>query len=139
MLHLNVNWLAVLVAAVAAMVVGFAWYSESLFGKQWTKLMGISAKEAKKMKKKGMGAQCALGFLTTLVTAYVLAVVLNWYGPWDVWSAMDAAFWVWLGFTATTQYGTVIWGRKPMKLFWINAGHTLVGVLVMASVLFYMA
>lgn len=36
-----VNYLAILVAAVLSMVLGFLWYGP-LFGKEWTKLMGVT-------------------------------------------------------------------------------------------------
>jgi hypothetical protein len=35
----GVNYLAVLVAAIAAMIVGFVWYSGALFGKAWARAL----------------------------------------------------------------------------------------------------
>jgi len=139
MIHLGVNWLAVVVAAVVGMAIGFAWYSESLFGKQWCKLMGMSKKDIAKCKKEGMGKKMLLGFLSTAFTAYVLSMVMSWYGSWDLVSSLDVALWVWLGFTGMTILGGSLWEKKPMKLVWINAGHSLLVVLAMATVLFYMA
>lgn len=38
----DVNWLAIVAAAVAAFVVGFLWYGP-LFGKRWADAMGLGA------------------------------------------------------------------------------------------------
>jgi len=51
---LSVNWLAVLVAAVAQMIVGFIWFSPALFGKTWMVLHGIdpnSSEQVQQMRK----------------------------------------------------------------------------------------
>ncbi len=40
-----VNYLAVLVAAIVGMVVGFIWYSPKVFGKMWMKLSGVNPKD----------------------------------------------------------------------------------------------
>ena len=49
---LEVNYLAVLVAAIVNMVVGALWYSPLLFGKAWMKLTGFNKKQLKKAKEK---------------------------------------------------------------------------------------
>ena len=36
----SLNWLAILVAAVVTMILGFLWYSPLLFAKAWTREMG---------------------------------------------------------------------------------------------------
>lgn len=45
----NVNYLAVVVAAVASMAVGFLWYGV-LFRKQWMSLMGLTTESIASMK-----------------------------------------------------------------------------------------
>ena len=37
----GVNWLAVIVAAVAGLVVGFIWYAPPVFGRRWACASGI--------------------------------------------------------------------------------------------------
>ena len=37
----NVNWLAVIVGAVVAFLLGWLWYSPKLFGTQWAKDVGV--------------------------------------------------------------------------------------------------
>jgi len=40
MMHSHVNYLAVIVATVTSMIVGFVWYSQPLFGRLWIKIIG---------------------------------------------------------------------------------------------------
>ena len=63
----SINYLAVLVAAIASIVLGFVWYGP-LFGKTWTQLMGFDKKKMDDMKKKGMGAKTWI-FQSTLCRA----------------------------------------------------------------------
>ena len=48
----EVNYVAVLAAAIASFVIGALWYSPMLFGKMWMKLSNVSGKEVKKAKRK---------------------------------------------------------------------------------------
>ena len=47
-MDVQINLLGVLLAAASALVVGMVWYSGSLFGKEWTKVTGVSDKDMKK-------------------------------------------------------------------------------------------
>jgi hypothetical protein len=51
---MEINYLAVLVAALVSMVIGGLWYSPLLFGNIWMKLSGITQKDVEKAKKQGM-------------------------------------------------------------------------------------
>ena len=132
--QVTINYLAVLVAAVASMVVGFLWYGP-LFGKQWVKLMKIDDKKIKEAKQKGMGKTYFLAFLTTLVMSYVLAHFVDYVEAKTIADGVILGFWIWIGFLATTQIGSVFWEGKPVKLYLINTSHYLVALAVMAAIL----
>ena len=40
--NFGVNYFAVIVAAVVAMVIGFAWYSPQVFGNRWMAYLGTT-------------------------------------------------------------------------------------------------
>ena len=134
----DLNYIAVLVAAVVSMIIGAAWYSKFLFGGMWMKLMHFSDADMAKAKEKGMGKSYALGFVSQLVMATILGSLLKMLGASDVSSALATAFWVWLGFIATTMSHTVLWENRPWKLYGINSLYWLVGLGVMATVLVMM-
>ena len=133
-IQVTVNYIAVLVAAIASMVVGFLWYGP-LFGKLWIKMMNFDKKKMDEAKKKGMGKTYMLAFLTSLIMSYVLAHFVGYLQAATIADAVVLAFWLWLGFFATTQLGMVMWEGKPVKLYLLNTLHYLVTLAVMASIL----
>lgn len=131
----DINYLAVLVAAIASFVIGMLWYSQSLFGKAWMKLSGVSEKKIKEAHSKGMGKTLSTAFISTLVLSYVLAYFVDLVGATTWLQAVQLAFWAWLGFFATTLLGSVLWEGRPWKLYLINIGHYLVSLIVMSLIL----
>lgn len=139
-MDIHINYLAVLVAAVAYFVIGAVWYM-GLFGKIWSELMGfskLSKKEEKAMKEK-MGVSMAVNFVACLLAAYCMAYsVLSgsaFYHAAGVTAGLQSGFWIWLGFIATSQINSVIWDGRPVKLYLINVGYYLVSYLAMAVIL----
>lgn len=137
--NIQINLVALIVAGIASMAVGFLWYSPVLFAKPWMKLMGYTSEGMKDMQKK-MGPMYGLSFVATLVTVFVLihsttyaASYLSNMGKMAAY--LMTAFWTWIGFVAPVQMTDVIFGSKKWKLFAINTGYQLVSLLVMAVIL----
>ena len=76
MFLVHVNYLAVLLCGVAAMIIGYLWYGP-LFGKEWRSLVGMTDEKMKKATN-SMFSNYAAMFLSALVMAYVLAHFV-WY------------------------------------------------------------
>lgn len=133
-----VNYVAVLVAAVVNMVLGFLWYGP-LFGKQWMAMMGWSQADMEKAKAKGMGKSYTIMTIGSLVMAYVLAHSLVFASTYTATVGVAAGFmvgfWTWLGFVAPVTVGTVLWDGKPWKLWFLNAGYYLVALVLMGIIL----
>ena len=126
-----VNYLAILVAGIASMVLGFLWYGP-LFGKAWMQMMGFTMKDMKKKQKEGMTRTYLIAFVGTLVMAYVLSVFVENMG---IEGGLTTAFWLWLGFIATVSLGNVLWGGKPFKLWILNNAYNLVNLAVLVLIL----
>ena len=131
----NVNYLAVLVAAIASFLLGWLWHSPMLFGKMWMKLSNMDKKKIDAAKKKGMGMPLFLQFVATVLMSYILAHFVSYTGAKTIVDGAILGIWVWLGFVATVMIGSVLWEGKPVKLFLINAGHVLVSLVVMGAIL----
>lgn len=133
-----INYLAVLVAAIAGMAVGLVWYGP-LFGKTWIALSGMTPDKIEAAKKKGMGPTYALAFLGTLVMSYVLAHSLffasEYLAVFGTSAGLMTGFWNWLGFIAPVTLGMVLWGGKSWKLWALDNGHYLVALCVMGVIL----
>ena len=130
---ISVNLWPVLAAAVVNMVVGSLWYGP-IFGKMWKNLMGFTDESMKSMKL-SVSQAMAMGFVTSLIMAYVLSHFVVISGAINAGAAWELAFWIWLGFMATTSAGGFIWEGRPFKLFVLNAAEELVALSLMAWVL----
>src|SRR3569623_142460 len=129
-MDIGVNYFAVLVAADAAYAIGALWYSPAGFGKQWMKLMGFHKNGMPKMPLT-MTQAMALGFVFTLLTAYVFAHFAALFGVKDIASGLTLGFWAWLGFGATTLSHGWLYEGKSLKLYLFNAAHLLLVFLAM--------
>jgi hypothetical protein len=133
----NLNWVAILVAAISTMVVGFLWYSPLLFAKPWMREMGYDPNDKAKMDemKKTAGPAYGGSFLASLVSAFVLALFLHWLRAESLHTGLMVGFHVWLGFVATVQLTSVLFMKQSMRLFAINTGYQLVCYLAMGAIL----
>jgi uncharacterized protein YacL len=136
-MNVEVNYLAVLVAGVASMIVGFVWYS-ALFGKTWMKLMDFT-KESMEKAKDGMVKTYTISFILSLLMAYVLSHVMTFSEHYFAYPALmtglTSAFWMWLGFVMPVQAIDVLFSNKKFKLFAINTGYQLASLLAMGITL----
>lgn len=137
-MDVQVNYLAVILAGVVSMAIGFLWYSYALFGRPWMKLMGYTKESLKEAQKK-MGPMYGVSFILSLLTAYVLSHVMalsqNYYQYNMLLAGVGSAFWMWIGFIMPVQATDVIFGGKKWALFAIHTGYQLASMLAMGVVL----
>lgn len=135
-MNVEVNYLAVLLAALSSMVVGSVWYAPSVFGNTWMKLAHIERKKQMSTSDKLMFVWV---FLLSLLTAYVLAHVTflanRFFGNSFLQDALSTAFWVWLGFVVTRILTHSMFERKPAKLNLLALGNELVTIMVMGLII----
>lgn len=130
------NYLAILVAAVVNMAIGAFWYSPAGFGKLWMKYSGMQMpKKMSKEEKQKMMRGYALGFVASLVMAWVMAHFIDFVGAFNPAEGAETAFWLWLGFVATVMFGDVIWMGKKLPHFGIDVGFRLVGMIAMGVII----
>lgn len=133
-----VNYLAILVAAIASMFIGFLWYGP-VFGKPWMAMMGITKEQVEKAKKSSMTKQYVIMFIGSLIMAWVLAHALIFAATYlqvtGVAAGLEAGFFNWLGFIAPVMLGSVLWEGKSWKLWFLNVMYYLVTLCVMGVIL----
>ena len=130
---LGVNVLAVVVAAVAAFVVGGLWYSPVLFGKAYAAVRGLDPRAAAEMRPPV--GEIVGEFARNLVIAFVLGHFVVRLGIGDWKSAVQLALWVWIGFQAMLLLGAVLHEKLPWKLYAIHVGDAFVKTLLMTVIL----
>jgi hypothetical protein len=125
------------VAALAAMVVGFIWYSPMLFARRWTIAMGYDPDDKTKMAEmhQSAGPLYAASLLATLITACVLFVFTRGMEMRTAIEGAQLGFWCWAGFIAPVQFTDAIFGKRGRALLMINSGYQLATMLVMGGII----
>jgi len=128
----GINYLAVIVTAMAALVQGALWYSV-LFGSQWLSLRGIDPSAVAGARPPLW--QLIAEFLRCLVVAVVLAGLLARLEITSLGGALLLAVVLWLGFQAMAVLGGVIHENYPWQLYAIHVGDALVKTALMSLIL----
>ena len=129
MQDIDLNWLAILVAAFVPVVLGALWYSPVLFARPWMRAVGRSAEELT-----GASLGYALSAVGAIVTSYVLARVIRWAEVDDLWNGALVGLLLWLGFVATVVAVQTYFGGRSRTLWVIDAGYWLASLLVMGAI-----
>ncbi len=133
---MDMNYLAIVVAAVAAFLLGWAWHSPLLFMKPWMRLMKFNSMDdamhgATVSPMQGM----AIGAVVMLVVSYVMAYFISLFGVGTWQAALQLAVWAWLGFMVPIMLNQVLWEKKSWALFGFNAAYQLVSLVLVAVIL----
>lgn len=127
----EINYLAVLFAAILNMGLGFAWYSPQLFGSQWLKEVGL-----KKESTKNPGPMfLLLPFAGALIMNYVLAHFVAYAGGKNAIDGIITGVWAALGFVATTTLVNYLFAGKSKELYLIDVGYHLIGLVLSGAIL----
>lgn len=128
---LGVQYGAILVASLVAMGIGWVWYMPAVFGRTWMRLRGVKMQGDMKMPVSDLFVE----FLSTLITIFVVNVLVIAFGAFNVRGAIQLAILVWLGFYVTALMSEVLWEKKPFGVFLISAGQRLVTLIVATLIL----
>lgn len=128
---MEINWLAVVVAAFSAFVLGGLWFSPFLFQKVWMRASGVTEEEA----AGGNPAKIfGLAFVFSLVMSANLAAFLADPGTDLVWG-MTAGFLAGFGWVAMAIGIISLFERRPISYMLINGGYMVVALTVMGAIL----
>lgn len=135
-MDITVNWIAIILAALSAMIVGSIWYGPA-FGKLWTKLAKVKTDPnfpASKMAMLYLGT-----FITVLISATVLAymteLINNSSANEYLLDAVFAAIVLSVGVVATRLYMQDSFEGRRKMLTALNVSNVLVTYLVMAVII----
>lgn len=126
----GVNWLAVLVALVAHMILGAAWFG--VFAKPWQ----AHAHAGKTREEIQAGPKWIYGIAAGggLLTAIVLYAVLEGTGSLAMGDALAVTIVLWVGFVLAKYATTYAFAWKSWTLLAIDVGYPLVSMLAMAAI-----
>ena len=128
----DVNYLAVVVAAVVGMVIGAVYYSPRVAGRAWMAAIGKTEEDLR-------GANRPILFLfaaiLTLLLATMLAAAIGWADVQTLGGGALVGLLCWIGF-AIPLVGLVFMfeGRRPANLA-ITGGHYLIALVVKGAII----
>ena len=143
MLVPQVNYLAVIVAAIVIFLLGGLWYSPALFAKRWIALQGRTEEQMRAdAARSNMPVMYTMAFITALIIAWAMAVLANALVPnhataignW-AWRGVKLGFFCWFGFVLPTTFATSLFSMKPRQLWLIDVGYNLVSFVLAGAII----
>lgn len=133
-----INYLAVLVAAVVAFIIGFLMHGP-VAGKLWMRLANVTPTGNEKFAD--MIPQMLWNLLANLVTACALATIIG-YAMGSLYlsgnmlqDALVVSTVAWAGFLVASSSMGVIWMKQSPKLWMFEAFSSLLTMLAMGAVI----
>jgi hypothetical protein len=126
----KINYLAVLISAIASMVLGGLWYSPLLFAKVWMKENGFTEES---MKGRNPLTPMISAFLLNIVMAFNLAMFLGESSDF-VWGLTAGAL-AGVGWVAISIGISYLFEGKSFKLFLINGGYSALNLIIMGGII----
>jgi Protein of unknown function (DUF1761) len=118
-ISIGVSWLAVIAGAVLSFVLGYFWYSPTLFGTKWAEGSGVKLNTADNMPMAAMAAQ-GIGLL-----------LMSWFvGVTAVGSALSTVILATLAFTVLQFSGNSFSGKSSYAR-WVDAGYWIACLIIM--------
>lgn len=130
----DLNWIAIFCGALGYFALGALWYSKILFAPAWLRHTKIDPKNPE--ASKGMGMLMFMSFIWMFLNALGIAILRE--KMIDVYGWMSG---VKLGLATGLLFGTAaisisyLYEKRPMGLYWINGGYTVVGNIIAAVII----
>ena len=131
----EINYWAVLLATVAAIVIGSVWYTPRVFGDRWRKWGQVTDPETSAQAWLPILVSVALAFLLAWVLAGSVAIAWHFYGGTYLGSAIVTGLTLWAGFTGGRFITHDVFAGRPSQLTILNISYELVLVLVMSVII----
>lgn len=134
----GINYLAILIAAVAGWLAGAVYYG--VLGTAWVAAQDRTMEEFKAQQAAMIGKFSGqipfiLAFAANLAMAWVLAGMVGHMGSVTIRSAVISALFAWAGFVVTTIVVNYSFGGRRYLLAAIDSGYWLVVLVLMGAVI----
>jgi len=132
----EINIVAVLLATVASMLVGWIWYAPPVVRRYWMKVVGHDEQSIKSASSAPIIVTIVVvNFMTASVLAGAAAIAQNFYGGSFLANTVVSTLILWVGFTAARMVTHDAFDRRPAGITVLNLAHELVTLTVMALII----
>ncbi len=130
-MQVHVNFLAVIAATLASYIIAFLWYGV-VFRNQWMQLTGVT-------EMKPSAKNVIIVLVGTFVMSYVLDHSIAFGNAYvqsgGIAGGLQGGFFNWLGFIAPLTLTSVVYEKRPWKLWALDNAFWLLSLLVMGAIL----
>ena len=128
----GIDYIAVLAAAAAGFAFGALWYGA--LARQWMAAAKLSEADLQ-MEGFAHAVPYLVAAVSQLVLATLLAGLMSHLDRVDLAGGLTTAFWLWLGFVATTMAVNHRFQAKGWDLTAIDGGHWLLSMLIQGAII----
>ena len=128
----NINYLAVLVAALFSFIVGWLWYGP-LFGKAWMRYNGFTEESMKEGGWMPMPVIMIINYIATALAAFAMAMFMG--SGSDLHFGVFAGFMISVFWIGTSRLNDVLYEKKPWGLYLINLSYYIVIYIIMGAII----
>ncbi|MEI9980461.1 MAG: DUF1761 domain-containing protein [Edaphobacter sp.] len=131
MSNIRLNWVAILVAAIASFLFEALWFS--VFMKEW--LNGIG-RTMDWLVATGLNPaiQYAVAILCSIIAATVLSICIQASGEQTARRGVIVAAVIWFGFIATGWAKEYIFEVRTLQIYAVNAGYALFDLMLIGAI-----
>lgn len=124
---LKVNPIGVVLGVISYILLGIIFYSRWILGKFWPVLTSHMQKKAD-----GVPLQVYLGsIISALLVAYAMGCLLNLIRAKTITSGLLLGIVLWAGFILPTIFAPVLFGKKPLEMFWLDSIFYLIAYITL--------
>ncbi|KIA72211.1 hypothetical protein ANMWB30_30940 [Arthrobacter sp. MWB30] len=129
----QINWLAVLLAFVSSMVIGFVWYMPAVLGRRWMQGIGKTEDDLKNIDG-GAGIWVPM-MLAAAVTSILLAILLSALDINTFWAGAVFALIIAVVFRAGGHVIHNGFAGRPSTVTVIDSGHDILAMTVAGAII----
>jgi hypothetical protein len=130
-----INYLAVLAAVVASMVIGFVYYHPGVLGRTWMRLVGHSDESVQGGSPLAYPVVIVASFVTAWALAGATFLAYEFYQGSFLVAALVTGWILWLAFTGARMLVHDIFDTRSMKITALTALNELLVITAMALII----
>ena len=130
----HINHPAVIAAAFIFFAIGSLWFS-ALFGTMWREELKKEHTTIKEPTKQAIMAKMVQTLVANFIASYAMACLVIMTGSVTIESGLFLGTLAAIGFGATAIASVFIWESRSLKLFLIDVGYPVVGIIITAVLL----
>ncbi|MCF4098795.1 DUF1761 domain-containing protein [Maritalea mediterranea] len=131
---MDLNWIAIIGAAIGMQILGALWWMPFMFGKPWMRAMGVTQHDLS-LSGVPTGLAYAGAFNANLLIAIGLAVLFALVSPAGLIMALLWAAGTWLAFALSVKTKTSLFEGRTLPIFLISEGQELAAFLLAGGIL----